>query len=192
MLTLTATGRDMLFALQADIDESILDEFENSVWRMTTHFNRRRFITNPQPNSQLASITQAIKQQQHLLLEYMWNNSLMKNQVWAGTSLEQLKQNTRAFCEVLRDLPGLTTSIHVDHRSCVTAGMLFFNPTDDAEQSTSFYTSEQGQAPMRMSSKIGNGWYTANWHKSWHEGGNTSENVRYAMKFGLHLPLASQ
>jgi hypothetical protein len=67
--------------------------------------------------------------------------------------------------------------------------MMFFNPVDDPRQSTSFYASESGDGPIQMSSQLGQGWYTANWHKSWHKGSNASNRTRYAVKFGLYLPL---
>ena len=187
-LTLSASGRPLLYYLTADIAPSIVAELDSSEWQLTPQFNQLRYITNPTPDSALANLTTSILAQQYRLLEQIWDGFIQRH-VWAGTSLSQLLAHSQPYCEILKDLPGMTTSVHVDHRSCITAGMLFFNTVDNELQSTSFYASEKGDNALRMSSQLAHGWYTANWHKSWHKGSNSSTTIRYAVKFGLHLPM---
>lgn len=178
----------LLYRLEYPLDQGLIDELAVSEWQLTPQFNQLRYQTLPAEGTGLAQLRDSIISCQLPWLRTIWTD-YMATHVWAGTSLEQLEAHVQPFCEILKDLPGMTTSIHVDHRACVTAGMLFFNDVDDADQSTSFYASESGDRPLRMSSQWAHGWFTANWHKSWHKGSNSSSRVRYAVKFGLYLPL---
>ena len=190
MFKLTSVNHHkFLYRIHADIPHDLLTDLEASEWQLTTQFNQRREQTLPLHGSRLDQICNNIKDQQQVLLAEIWDSDLATHVWGASTSLEQLQANSRPFCEILRDQPGMTTSIHVDHRACVTAGMLFFNPLDDPLQSTSFYANESGDRPIQMSSQYAEGWYTANWHRSWHKGSNASDRVRYALKFGLSLKL---
>jgi hypothetical protein len=197
IFTLTPRHR-LLYAVDFDPDPVELAvihrELDRLPWQQTKHFDRRRYEAQPEPGSQLLKLTTEIKSLQYHWLEQLWTEQeLMRKSVWNGTSLAQLQANCQPFCELLKDLPGMDTTVHVDHRSCVTAGMLFFNTEHDPKQSTEFYASEmliaRWLSKITMSSAYGQGWYTANHHRSWHRGANRSNRVRYSIKFGLYLPL---
>jgi hypothetical protein len=123
---------------------------------------------------------------QYSLLTHLWTDNVFKH-IWAGYTPEVLLLNIEPYFELCKDMPGFHTDIHVDHRRSVTGGMLFFNKHCADEMSTVFYDSEQGANPVQMTCGHGQGWYSANWHNSWHSGFNTSDSVRYSLKFGLHL-----
>lgn len=95
----------------------------------------------------------------------------------------QLINNTSSSCHFICDKPGFNTDVHVDNRTQVCTGMLFFNSVDDPDQATTFYTTHSKDMPLRMSSKFGCGWYAANTHDNWHVGANNTQRNRYALIF---------
>jgi hypothetical protein len=117
-----------------------------------------------------------------LLLE-MSDQDQFKVDTWHLEYNEQLLNNTKVSCTFLRDAPGFTTKIHIDSRMTVCTGMLFFNSYDDADQSTTFYTSVTGDDPVRISSEYGKGWYSANTSYGFHCGSNNSLRNRYTVLF---------
>ena len=188
-MDLTPTNRQLLYAVKLKGTIDAID-FDAVNWKATSGFHNR-FVGHTSCDSQITHLIERISVQQHSLLETLWCDDYFKHDLWAGTSLEQLKQHTRPFVELCKDMPRFTTSIHVDHRRAVTTGMIFFNRDNLLEQNTVFYTSEQGAKPMNMSSAWCEGWYTANTHLSWHQGTNASNITRYSIKFGLSLSMPS-
>lgn len=108
---------------------------------------------------------------------------------WGLDYKEQIINNTKTSCYFICDKPGFSTGTHIDNKTQVCTGMLFFNSTDDVEHSTTFYTSPSGDNPVRISSKYGNGWYAANTYSNYHIGANTSLRNRYSMIFINKLDL---
>jgi hypothetical protein len=108
---------------------------------------------------------------------------------WGLDDINTLTSNLKTFCKFICDKPGFTTGIHIDNKSQVCTGMLFFNETDDPAQSTSFYTSLNGDNPLRISSQYGNGWFSANTYWGYHIGANNSQRDRYALLFISSLDL---
>lgn len=192
IFTLTPRYR-LMYAVDFDpVDLAVIHrELARLPWQQTEHFDRKRYLAHPEPGSKLLKLTTEITSLQYHWLEQLWTEKQKMREIWGGTSLAQLQANSQPYCELLKDLPGMNTTIHVDHRSCVTAGMLFFNTEHDPKQSTKFYANDTLIArwlpKITMSSAYGQGWYTANNHRSWHQGANRSDRVRYSIKFGLHL-----
>ena len=109
--------------------------------------------------------------------------------IWNFRYKEQILNNTSWTCHIVRDKPGYNTDTHIDCRTQVCTGMLFFNSFDDPDQSTSFYTSFSKDSPIRMSSKFGDGWFSANTQINWHIGANNTQRNRYAILFIINLDL---
>ena len=141
--------------------------------------------SNPILKELLEKTVDAIPQ---LFLE-MCNQDQFKNDTWHLESVEQMSNNTVISCSIFRDSPGFTTNIHLDSRMTVCSGMLFFNKEDDPSQSTTFYTSSQGDDPIRISSQYGRGWYASNTGYSYHCGSNNSLDNRYSIMFYNKLNL---
>jgi hypothetical protein len=119
----------------------------------------------------------------------MCDQDQFKNDTWHLENSNQMLNNTIVLCAIFRDSPGFTTSIHLDSRMTVCSGMLFFNKEDNPDQSTTFYTSPEGNDPIRISSQYGTGWYSANTGYSYHCGSNNSLHNRYSIMFYNKLNL---
>jgi hypothetical protein len=117
------------------------------------------------------------------LLAEMCEQQQFKEDTWHLESTEQMLNNVSTLCCFVCDHPGYNTDIHIDSRMTVCAGMFFFNSFDDENQSTTFYTSLNGDNPIRLSSEYGTGWYAANTQMNWHQGGNNTLRDRYAIMF---------
>ena len=117
---------------------------------------------------------------------------LYKNQsfgaVW-GVSPERMDKMTFIYGIFTKDLPTYNIRIHTDDRMHVVQGMIYFIPTDDPDQSTTFYTSFEGDNPMRIPTGSGAGYFAANTNNSWHTGKNSSTEDRYSLIFGIRLNL---
>lgn len=199
MLTLSGHNERMLYNVTANMavePQIIYDELKTLNWQKTSGFaHRARVETHDEHSPNLANtenlqfICDNIRRQQKSLLKYLYSNETFKTHIWPGTTLEQLLNNTSTVCELYRDDPGWRTGVHIDHRAAVATGMLFFEPKDDKNKSTYFYTSEQRKNEQRMSCTYGKGWYAANTHRSWHTGGNMGKNYRYSILFASFLTL---
>ena len=110
-------------------------------------------------------------------------------ETWGLDYADQIINNTTLSCHFICDKPGYNTDVHIDARTQVCTGMLFFNSVDDADQATTFCTNYRGDNPLRMSSKYGTGWYMANTHDGWHIGANNTQRNRYAIIFINKLSL---
>jgi hypothetical protein len=114
------------------------------------------------------------------LQEELFNQSEFQSH-WGAEYACRMINNIKTTCHFICDKPGFTTGIHIDEKSSVCAGMIFFNKFDNADHSTTFCTSVNGDNPVQISSKYGNGWLSANTYNSYHIGGNNSSVNRYAI-----------
>jgi len=105
-------------------------------------------------------------------------------QCWQIDS-KKMFNNTNTFATIVQDKPGYTTSCHLDNRRIVITGMYYFIEGDDPNQSTYFYTSNNGENELRMTTGFNCGWLMGNLHSTWHRGFNRSDRDRYAILFGL-------
>jgi hypothetical protein len=117
------------------------------------------------------------------------NDQPMFQEIWNFRYKEQILNNTSWTCHIVCDKPGYNTDNHIDCRTQVCTGMVFFNSFDDTDQSTTFYTTHNGDDPIRMSSEFGNGWFSANTQINWHLGANNTQRNRYAILFIINLDL---
>ena len=102
-----------------------------------------------------------------------------------GISPERMFHATTAFGTLTLDKPGFVTGMHLDNRALVASGMCYLIEGDDPDQSTTFYTSAQKEAPLRMTTGWGRGWIAAGMHDAWHDGHNRSTQDRYTVLLGL-------
>jgi hypothetical protein len=75
---------------------------------------------------------------------------------------------------------------HLDSRSQVAFGMIYFTEQDNPLNSTWFDTGQHGHL-LRMPSAPGQGWMVINTHQARHCGMNDTDHVRYSLKFSLDL-----
>ena len=108
---------------------------------------------------------------------------------WGLDDITELVNNVKTSCYFVCDKPGYTTGLHIDCKSQVCTGMLFFNQLDDPDQSTYFSPSPNGDNPVRISSEYGNGWFSANTYNGYHIGANNTLRDRYALIFVNKLNL---
>ena len=106
-----------------------------------------------------------------------------------GLSQERMMDRTFIYGVYTLDRPGYNIRIHTDDRLHVVQGMIYFIPTDDPDQSTTFYTTFEGDDPIRIPTGPGAGYIAANTNNSWHTGKNTSTRDRYSLIFGIRLNL---
>jgi hypothetical protein len=106
-----------------------------------------------------------------------------------GLSQERMMDQTFIYGVYTLDKPGYSIRIHTDDRLHVVQGMIYFIPTDDPDQSTTFYTTFEGDNPMRIPTGPGSGYVAANTNNSWHTGKNSSTQDRYSLIFGIRLKL---
>jgi hypothetical protein len=107
--------------------------------------------------------------------------------LWEGWSKEQMLRYTFWGCMFNRDRPGFHIPLHLDTRLQIVTAMVYFVEKDDPNQSTVYYTSNEYDDPLRISSKFGNGVLHINDHTAWHEGYNRSNVTRYSLICGLLL-----
>jgi hypothetical protein len=138
----------------------------------------------------LSKFAKSLDDAQEILLAKLWESPIFQAN-WANVTIAQMKANISPYYELCKDLPGFATGIHVDTRTIVTAGMVFFNKDEIEEKSTVFYDDRAGNFPKVMPCAFGQGWYSANWANSWHSGSNSSNDVRYSIKFGYHLKMGN-
>jgi len=108
--------------------------------------------------------------------------------IW-GVGPERMDKMTFIYGIFTKDLPTYNIRIHTDDRMHVVQGMIYFIPTDDPDQSTTFYTTFEGNNPMRIPTGPGAGYVAANTNNSWHTGKNSSNKDRYSLIFGIRLNL---
>ena len=192
MIRLTTKRKKLAYELEFTAPNGL--EFDLVDWNVNqtnmfinTPWKYRLIADSLEKAPVLKQLVNNVIAEQYTLLDTLWADEYFSQVLWNGYTQDELKSNTEPYYEVCKDLPGFRTSIHVDHRRAVTAGMLFFNTTNDPNQNTIFYNNDQGATPVHMNSSIGKGWYSANYHNSWHFGGNRSDTIRYSIKFGLHL-----
>jgi len=152
------------------------------------NFSTRYRLTHP-TNSVLIEIQEWIdhgdvKEQ---IINQLYQESLFSG-YW-GLNQERMIDNTFIYGIYTLDKPGYSIRIHTDDRLHVVQGMIYFIPTDDPDQSTTFYTSFEGDNPMRIPTGPGAGYFAANTNNSWHTGKNYSTEDRYSLIFGIRLNL---
>jgi hypothetical protein len=186
----------LLYLLVVEVPDGL--EFEQVAWRQSSElpggdnenskWSFRQTAWDIDHLPVLSKFAKSLDDAQEILLAKLWESSLFQ-QEWSNITYEQLKLHILPYHEVCRDLPGFDTTIHVDARTIVTAGMVFFNQCAIEEKSTVFYNDRAGNFPKVMPCAFGQGWYSANWASSWHSGSNSSNDVRYSIKFGYHLKI---
>lgn len=75
---------------------------------------------------------------------------------------------------------------HIDNRSQVAFGMVYFTEQDNVLHSTWFDTGQYGHL-LRVPSAPGQGWMVVNTDQARHCGMNATDRVRYSFKFNLEL-----
>jgi hypothetical protein len=120
------------------------------------------------------------------ILHELWKTNF--GSYW-GVSEEYINNITFIYGLFTKDLPGYHIRIHTDDRMHVIQGMIYFIPTDDPDQSTTFYTSYSGDNPLRITTGPGLGYFAGNTSHSWHTGKNSSTEDRYSLIFGIRLNL---
>lgn len=195
MITLIAEPRAMLYQLEFVTPDDL--EWHCITWNRNQHqpeiyartaWELRGTSHDVSHTPKLAEFVTELMLAQMQLFARLWNTREFQ-QMWGGYTWEQLCNNTEPYYELCQDQPGFDTGIHVDHRKAVTAGMVFFNQSNELTTSTVFYDNDRGHHSLAMPCAHGQGWYSANSHNMWHSGANNSQHVRLSIKFGLQLKM---
>ena len=189
--------RDLLYTFKLDLINSIdviLKELQQELWSPDeAGYNQSSFPTRFRVRQVRSPVLREIeKYVEHGEFKSLLLTELYKNQsfgaVW-GVSPERMDKMTFIYGIFTKDLPTYNIRIHTDDRMHVVQGMIYFIPTDDPDQSTTFYTSFEGDNPMRIPTGSGAGYFAANTNNSWHTGKNSSTEDRYSLIFGIRLNL---
>ena len=189
--------RDLLYTFKLDLINSIdviLKELQQESWSPDeAGYNQNSFPTRFRVRQVRGSILHKLEQYvehgefKSLILTELYKNKSFGS-IW-GLSPERMDKMTFIYGIFTKDLPTYNIGIHTDDRMHVVQGMIYFIPTDDTDQSTTFYTSVEGDDPMRIPTGPGAGYVAANTNNSWHTGKNSSTEDRYSLIFGIRLKL---
>ena len=189
--------RDLLYTFKLDLINSIdviLKELQQELWSPDeAGYNQSSFPTRFRVRQVRSPVLREIeKYVEHGEFKSFLLTELYKSQsfgaIW-GVGPERMDKMTFIYGIFTKDLPTYNIRIHTDDRMHVVQGMIYFIPTDDPDQSTTFYTSFEGDNPMRIPTGSGAGYFAANTNNSWHTGKNSSTEDRYSLIFGIRLNL---
>jgi len=177
-----------------DIPFSISDILTevNDVWPTWPNLNNTRYKLTHSEN--FGPIVQSLhnffcsKDFQNQLIDTLGQNELFWKSYWKHNP-ERFKNKLSSIFEGDMDTPDFYMGPHLDNRALVAVGMCHFIDSDDPAQSTTFYSNEQGDDPVRMPTGFGVGWMCANLHNTWHSGKNYSTKNRFSIKFGSQIQI---
>lgn len=169
--------------------QDILAEVE-PCWATWPHLNHTRYkLTHSEKRGPIVQSLHdffSSKDFQNQLIDTLGQNELFWKSYWKHNP-EQFKNKLTSIFEGDMDTPGFHMGPHLDNRAIVAVGMCHFIDGDDPAQSTTFYSTEQGDDPIRMPTGFGVGWASANLHNTWHSGQNHSTQNRFSIKFGNQI-----
>jgi hypothetical protein len=177
-----------------DIPFSISDILAevNDVWPTWPHLNNTRYKLVHSKN--FGPIVQSLhdffcgNDFQNQFIDILGQNELFWKSYWKHDPIK-FKNKLSPIFEGDMDTPHFYMGPHVDNRAIVSVGMCHFIDSDDPAQSTTFYTTEQADNPIRMPTGFGVGWACANLHNTWHSGQNYSTKNRFSVKFGNQIQI---
>ena len=189
--------RDLLYTFKLDLINSIdviLKELQQELWSPDeAGYNQSSFPTRFRVRQVRSPVLREIeKYVEHGEFKSLLLTELYKSQsfgaIW-GVGPERIDKMTFIYGIFTKDLPTYNIGIHTDDRMHVAQGMIYFVPTDDPDQSTTFYTTFEGDNPIRIPTGPGAGYVAANTNNIWHTGKNASTQDRYSLIFGIRLNL---
>ena len=186
--------RDYVYTLQLDLPYSnseIIEALQKETWIPdNAGYEQNSFPTRYRvPNSQ-----QPIPKKIQLCIEkgpfkrdiidLLWTTGFPS--LW-GVDANRMDAMTYMYGIFTKDCPGYFIRPHTDDRMHVLQGMIYFIDGDDPAQSTTIYSTKEGNNPLRIPTGSGVGYFAANTNNSWHSGQNSSTQDRYSMVFGIRL-----
>jgi hypothetical protein len=119
------------------------------------------------------------------MIRILYQNDLFKR-IWAMPP-ELLFKRTTSWGYWVKDEQKTTVELHLDNRTIVCSGMIYFVNTHNEDITTRFYTDPNRSNEVSVKTGWQTGWIAPNTHDSWHEGGNRSVTDRYALLLGLSI-----
>jgi hypothetical protein len=188
--------RNYIYTLKLDLpwtNDQIVTELTQEQWTP----DEAGYAQNAFPTRfRLRTVTQPILRQieQYVehgsfkrdLIDLLWSTNFPA--VW-GVDADRMDAMTFMYGIFTKDCPGYFIRPHTDDRMHVLQGMIYFIDGDDPDQSTTTYTTFEGDNPLRIPTGSGVGYFAANTNTSWHAGQNASTLDRYSMVFGIRLNL---
>lgn len=104
-----------------------------------------------------------------------------------GVPQDVMELRTTPFCSFLKDKPGFDSPLHLDTRSLVVSGMIYFIDDHETNKVTNFYTDNKRSNKIAITPGFGQGWMLGNIHDTWHDGANHGTTDRYSILYGLAL-----
>jgi hypothetical protein len=108
---------------------------------------------------------------------------------WTDITKERLFNITKIHAQFKKNLPNHEGTIHQESRNTICAGMIYFIPYEDENQSTVFYVNNDFMSPVYPPTGMGKGWIAMNIWSHTHQGRNLSMDDRYTLVFFLNLLL---
>ena len=190
--------RNFLYTLQLNLaypNQEIVSDLEQETWypdeagygqnSFPTRY-RVKQVTQPRLLDLEKFVEHGDFKQQ--ILKILWNDPENFSSQW-GVSEDRMDAMTFIYGIFTKDCPGYFIRPHTDDRMHVVQGMIYFIDGDDAQQSTQFYTTKEGDNPFRVPTGSGKGYFAANVNDGWHTGQNSSAKDRYSLIFGIRLNL---
>jgi hypothetical protein len=145
----------------------------------------RQIIQGPFKSKELDLLDRSFKHPgfKHMLIETL-NAIPFFRTLWPSDRLMEISEIGTQWS---KDLPGYTSTPHLDNRLLLTTGMIFFNEKPDPLISTHFTKTFGGPIFKTSNSGFGQGWLLVHDHHGWHHGGNRSNTDRYHLTFHLRI-----
>jgi hypothetical protein len=181
--------------------EQVLQELENEEW--VPHGMVAPVGHNPWPGTRFKCMRPKWENQALVYISRYYGSDAFKRRIidWMyehyqsidvtwGLTADEMFNKSRTHIEFTKDLPGFVNDIHCDYRQLIATGMVYFSESDNPDLSTYFYETQDRVNPIRMPTNFGDGWWHMNYHNTWHEGWNRTDQVRYSGLLGLTINVA--
>jgi hypothetical protein len=185
-----------LYYIDMEVDPSMLSELKNQNWVSITPTHLDEYYTKRQriDGNLNGSIVNSMSTYMHsefkkVIINLIWKDIMFQHKWGPRLNYDKLDKITKSEFGFNKDLPGFSTDFHLENRSQIAFGMIYFMEQDIPECSTYFYTSESKNNPIRIPTGMGKGWLCVNTHWGWHEGWNNSNNDRYSSSLNFCLDM---
>lgn len=202
-LIVTENPRDSILLTQLTTDlpyDKILESLSEEIWepesvglmkgyrqyakRYTINGSKRQNSISSNPI--LKDITDYLRSDifKNYVIDKLYETDFRK---WWGLDKETMKNITSSWGAFVKDSPNTRVALHLDNRTLVATGMIYFIQDHQKNQQTTFYKTENKDDPLEIPTGLGKGWIAANSYNSWHEGINFSTVDRYSALIGISL-----
>lgn len=182
-----------LYLIDLDIDRKIIEELKDENWvpitptHLDDYYTKRNRIDGSLKGSIVNELSKYIHSNKFkkIILDLVWKDIIFQHKWGPRLNYEKIDNITKTEFSYSKDIPGFSTDFHLENRSQIAFGMIYFMEHDDPKCSTYFYQNELREHEFRIPTGLGKGWLCINTHWGWHEGWNKSDNDRFSSSLNL-------